>query len=286
MKKVLLFLVFVGFLVGLYFYLKTPDSNPLYLSPGQQISPTPAEKASNQQIIATINAINARNAKLRNFICDNVDIKYNQKIRVHITGTIAMEKEKKFRMKVRSIAGQELDLGSNDTHFWFWSKRMNPPVLHYAKHEDLGKSMLKTPLNPGWMMGSLNLGTIDTTGAEVFRYGQHYGVLAPKTAANGENVTVFTLIDPQKQAVIGHYLYGANGKLQASSEVKSHQNINGFIVPKEMFIIWYSEGVSLEWTLNNPRINTTINPSNWIMPTMRGAIDMGQTGMITPRKRR
>src|SRR5581483_5503181 len=120
------------------------------------------------------------------------------------------------------------------------------------------------------------------TGAQLLRHGQHYGLLTPKISVNGENVTVFTLIDPQKQAVIGHYLYGADNKLQASSEIKSHQTVNGFIVPKEMLIIWYSEGVSLEWTLNNPRVNVGIDPSNWTMPQMRGAIDMGKTGAISP----
>jgi hypothetical protein len=30
--------------------------------------------------------------------------------------------------------------GSNDNYFWFWSKRMDPPVLHYARHEELAKN--------------------------------------------------------------------------------------------------------------------------------------------------
>lgn len=206
----------------------------------------------------------------------DLDIHTSKAVRIKISGTMVMEKDKRFRMKIRSIAGQEMDLGSNDTHFWFWSKRMDPPVLHYAKHEDLGKSALKTPLNPSWMMSSLNMNIIDTKGAQLIRHNNNYGVLLPKTSANGEAVTVLTLIDPNKQVVIGHYLYGANGKLQASSEVKSHQKVGEFTIPKELFVIWYSEGQTLELILNNPQINTGINSSNWVMPVQKNSIDMGK----------
>lgn len=281
MKKVLLFLAFVGFLVALYFYLKVPDSNPLYVSPDKQILPvSPPEKGTapaDPKITQAIQTINERNAKIKSMVCNDVEIHYSQAARVKVKGTIAMEKPMRFRMGVRSFLGEEMDLGSNDTHFWFWSKRMEPPVLHFAKHEDLSKSMLKTPLNPGWLMSSLNLGSVDAENAQLLRYKEFYGVLLSKNAPNGEPVTVLTLIKPDVPVVAGHYMYGQNGKMMASSEVKSHQQVGEHIIPKQMLIIWYQEGVSMTWELHGPQINVGINPSQWLMPSTRNAIDMGQT---------
>lgn len=287
MKKVLLFLAFVGFLVALYFFLKVPDSNPLYVSPDKQILPTLPEKGTSQpdpQTSQAVQAINERNAKIRTLVCSNVEIHSSQAARVRITGQIAMEKPLRFRMGIRSVLGQEMDLGSNDTHFWFWSKRMDPPYLHYAKHEDLSKSRLKTPLNPGWLMSSLNVGSIDTENAQMIRYKEFYGVLTSKTSANGELVTVLTLIKPAGPVVAGHYLYGGDGKMIASSEVKTHQNLGEHIIPKQILVIWYQEGVSMTWELHNPQINVGIDPSNWSMPNMKNSIDMGQTASNRTRR--
>ncbi len=277
MKKPLLVLAFVGFLIWLYFQLKIPDSNPLYVSGQRQILLTTPEKGeADADIVSAIAAINRRNSQIRTFVCNDVDIRYSEKVRVRISGTMVMEKEKKFRMKIRSVVGLEMDLGSNDTHFWFWSKRMDSPYLHYARHEDLGKSMLKTPLNPGWLMAALNLGLLDTSGCRLIKHKQFFAIVSAKKGAGDEPITVLTLISPEKKAVVGHYLYDQNGKMTASTEVRSFQQSGGFTVPHEMLIIWYEEGVQFEWTLNSPKVNSGIDPQNWSMPEMKNSIDMGR----------
>ena len=38
-------------------------------------------------------------------------------------------------------AENAFDIGMNQEHFWFWSKRMKPSSLYYAKNEDVGKKI-------------------------------------------------------------------------------------------------------------------------------------------------
>lgn len=263
MKKPLLFLAFIGFLVLLYFKL-TAYHNPLYVSQQQRI--LPENKLGSEDL--AIKSINERNIKIKNFTCD-VDIRAG---RMRTTGKLFMEKPRKFRMTINSILGKEMDIGSNDSIFWFWSKRMTPPLLHYANHENLGKSNLKTPLNPNWIMSSLGIGEIEK--GQLATIKNFKGIICQKTSANGEEVTILTLFN--EKSIAGHYLYDQSGKMTASAEIKTVKNIGEHILPEQILIIWYQEGVSMEWIMRNHQINTGISPANWTMPVMANSIEMGR----------
>ena len=104
-----------------------------------------------------IEAINLKNSKIKTFYCDDIKIKAIKKLTVNLKGKIYFEKDKNFRMFTSSILGKESDIGSNDNQFWFWSRKMNPPALHYAKYEDIYKTRLKTPFHPIWTIECLGI---------------------------------------------------------------------------------------------------------------------------------
>jgi hypothetical protein len=265
-KKILLFLVFFAFLACVYTYLTTPQAPPNYLSSADQISTTPTQEKQHE-VFGVIKAINDRNEKITSLYVPSINMKIKQKMTVNTTGSMYFQKEKRYRMTVKSVFGQEMDVGSNDTHFWFWSKRMDPPDLFYARHEDLDKAMLKTPLNPSWLIESLTLGKIDTKNIEVGQLKGNWVVLQKRKAARGEDVTVATLISKeQNPRILGNYLYNSQGKMIASTEVSNYFDMNGLLVPKTMFITWYEEGLTMEWSLGQPQINVQIPESVWQIP--------------------
>jgi hypothetical protein len=265
-KKILLFLVFFAFLACVYTYLTTPQAPPNYLSSADQISTTPTQEKQHE-VFGVIKAINDRNEKITSLYVPSINMKIKQKMTVNTTGSMYFQKEKRYRMTVISVFGQEMDVGSNDTHFWFWSKRMDPPDLFYARHEDLDKAMLKTPLNPSWLIESLTLGKIDTKNIEVGQLKGNWVVLQKRKAARGEDVTVATLISKeQNPRILGNYLYNSQGKMIASTEVSNYFDMNGLLVPKTMFITWYEEGLTMEWSLGQPQINVQIPESVWQIP--------------------
>lgn len=273
MKKILPVLVFLGSLAYLYWFLTAPKTTPVYLSPTDQISqqekPEPAH-----EIYDIIKTINNRNSKIISLYIADMPIRLKQRnIIAKVYGELAMEKEKNFRLKItHRLTGKEMDIGSNNVNFWFWSKRMKPPVLYYAKHEDVNKTMLRTALNPAWMIESLSISPIDTENIEIAKFQELWVVVQPRIGSNGERVTVSTLIHPMQKIVMGRYLYDQDGKLIVSTEYQYSSND----IPVKIFITWYEEEIILNWDLSNIKINVGINPQYWVMPNIKDKIDMGK----------
>lgn len=269
----LLFLVFCTFLACVYVFLTTPGTPPSYLATSDQLSANaPTEKT--HEIFGVIKSINDRNAKIQSVYIPNINIKLKQGVSAKVEGVLYFQKEKRFRLNVRSVLGPEMDVGSNDTHFWFWSKRMDPPHLFYAKHEDLNKTMLKTPLNPAWLLESMALGNLDSENIEVGKFKENWIIIQKRKGTSGEDVVVATLINSKNNTVMGNYLYNAQGKLIASSEILDYYQINDVYVPKHIYITWYEEGVIMEWTLERPSLNVQIPESIWQIPNMPQKVEM------------
>jgi len=237
----------------------------------------PAAQESNPlrtQALDLVQVINQRNAAITSFICDDIGIHVQQKFSVRVSAKVRYQKSKFFRLISRSFLGKEMDIGSNLEHFWFWSRRMNPPALHYAQHENLARTRLKTPFHPVWMKETLSIDPISIKGAWARQRGNHWEIIRLQKSAVGRPVIKVTMLDPKKLAIIGHYVY-EDGKLVASAEVYEHVVREGYYLPSKILIRWYQENVTMVWHLNNPQINVPIDPSNWQMPRIRQTIEMG-----------
>ena len=273
LKKILPLLVFCAFLACVYVFLTTPGTPPSYLATSDQLSANkPIEKT--HEIFGVIRNINDRNAKIQSVYVPNINIKLKQKTTAKVEGTLYFQKEKRFRLTVRSVLGQEMDIGSNDTHFRFWSKRMNPPHLFYAKHEDLNRAMLKTPLNPAWLLESMVLGNLDSENIEVGKFKENWVILQKRKGASGEEVVVATLINSKTNTIMGNYLYNAQGKMIASSEILDYYQINEAYIPKNIYITWYEEGVIMEWSIGQPQVNIQIPNNTWQIPNIPQKVEM------------
>lgn len=270
MHRVVVFLVVVLF-ASAFFYLTSseiPKNAPLIIDQ-PIVAPLPQEKSEGELLIDRINAINS---KIHNISCDlDIESQQNDRFVIHLRGFLAYEKLNRFRQKTTSIFGEESDIGSNDQMFWFWSKRHKPPALHYAVHEDLYKTRLKTPFHPAWMMESLGINEIELKGG-LMRTDTHWVVVEKRISPSCQLVTKMTAIDPATERITGHYLFGPAGELEASTEILEFDE-NG--IPKKVVIIWHKENIKMLWTIINAQINTQLNPELWVMPDMPRKINMG-----------
>ena len=107
-----------------------------------------------QKMVEMIKSINKRNSEIKTIYLANMPIKIkNMGFTIRASGEIVHKKERFFRLIVtHKITGREMDLGSNQDIFWFWSKRINPPYLYFSKHENLSNTNLKSALNPMLMI--------------------------------------------------------------------------------------------------------------------------------------
>lgn len=257
--------IFCLLLFTAYWYRPKPQFSTIYNPPA------PIQKTEiipkKQDIPLCVSAINDRNTSIQT-IWSDVDML----IQGHkTTAQISYQKTKNFRMVVHSLTGIEADIGSNDTYFWFWSKRMNPPILYFAKHDNLFNTGLKTPFNPQWMVESLSVNAIKTNEVIFQTIGNRVAVKQLWLSPLRELISKITLIDASRNIIIGHYLY-RNETLIASTEVVETYP-SGF--PKKIQILWHEENVSIVWTFRNPKVNANLNPQLWQMP-LKNSIELGR----------
>jgi hypothetical protein len=230
--------------------------------------PDPEEEA----ILRCVTSINLRSPALRSIVYDQFEITTSEKPGIRLRGFLAYEKEQRFRMTIHSILGQESDIGSNDEVFWFWSRRMKPPALYWARHEDVYKTRLRTPFRPDWMMSSLGVGVIKV--GKPSKQGRYYKMSEHANGIRGKKIMKITLIDPDELRVIGIYLHDYY-QLIASTEIKEVYWIDGFPVPKRIVITWHEEDTQVEWRMSPPRINHNIQDTLWNKPYLQQQIDLG-----------
>ena len=206
---------------------------------------------------------------------ENVKIFLSNKIPLSIFGKIFYENEK-FRLIASSFFGKELDIGSNEDFLWYWSKRSKPKALYFSSKQNLYKTNLKSALNPEWLIICLNINNNLTNVKEKLLLPQGDLLIQDHKNSLENGMLVGTLIDKSTKTIKGNYLFSANGKMIASSEVLDYQFISGYVIPKKIYIIWYAEGITMTWDLADVNINKEINPNYWIIPNISPKIDIGK----------
>ena len=271
MKKLASIILFLGIIIFVC-ARSSMWNQPLYIE-GITIIPENIEQAEGVRIA---DEINARNAKINSLICENLLMEAGQGgFVVKLRAKIYFEKPMSFRLICRNFWNKESDVGSNNEIFWFWSRRMDPPSLHWAKHEDLYKTRLKTPLNPMWMMESLGVKAINLKSVFYKTDSGYWACVENKLSPTNKPVTKITLLDPKNQTIIGQYLKDERG-IVASSEIREFTKTQDHIIPKVVVMTWHTENVKVIWRLRDAEVNKHIDGSKFVMPDMKNKINMGE----------
>lgn len=230
----------------------------------------------NNEGINLINQINQRNSKVQSLYYSKIHSTLRQGSKSgKLNGFMAFEKDKNFRMIQNSIFGKEIDIGSNNIYFWFWSKRMKPSILYYSQHENIMKSGLRTPFNPLWIMEIVGLKNIHHENAAVIQLDNFWAIVEERMSTEQKLVTKVILIDPAKRASVGHYIYNKDGQIIVSAEIKEYYDIDGLLVPKEIEVIWFEENVMMIWSFDQPQINQKIDQNLWRIPRQEKMKELG-----------
>jgi len=218
--------------------------------------------------------VNRINSQLKGMACSGINVYvWEGGFKFRLSGNLRYEKGKKFRMTVRSLFGKELDLGSNDEQFWFWSRRSNEPGLFYAKHEDYYKTRLKTPFNPVWIMHTLGIDEIDAEDVEIVDEKDKDEILVVKEGVNsmGKPILTTTFVNRYTMRVTKVLTTDLNGKPLASSEIKKYSGN----FPIEIVYDWFEENKTMEIKIKGPWEGGKSNPLLWERPNINPKTDMG-----------
>lgn len=223
--------------------------------------------------------VNANVEKIQSWKADNVKIAANSGgISLPVSGHLYVEREHRLRLEVTSIAGKEVDFGSNDEIFWIWSKRgngNNPPTIFYAAHADLdlAQQQFPIPFEPKWLMEALSVAPLSAEGvrmegapgiAEIRLVSDH-------TLPSGQPVKKIVLVDACHGRVLEHSTYDANNRPLIRVRMGDHRidKNTGAMLPRYVKLDWPQQEMSMEMTILQIEVNPpTIASTVWQMPKM------------------
>jgi len=269
MRYLLLILLLFTLLILIY-QSKTYIPDNLYVLNSENIFSNNDEKIS--EIPELCKKINSKMDKIKNIYCKRMPIIYSKSIKLNLNGEMGYESGN-FRLKINHfLSGKEIDMGSNEEMFWFWSKRAKPVALYYSYHKDINKTFLKTVLSPEWVIKSLYVNKINIEDAEFVKRGENYIIRKRIKDHNDQEFIYIILIDKNKEIILGKYLYNLKGKLSASTEYSNFKNG----IPNYMIINWHEENIKILFDLKDAEYNVQIDQSFWNPPNVKNKIDLAK----------
>jgi hypothetical protein len=212
-----------------------------------------------------------------------------------LSGNIAAQRPGRFRLTAGSVAGPELDLGSNDELFWLWVRRNQPPAVYFCRHSQFANSNIRQmlPVEPSWLLAAL--GMVDIDPASVFDgpvpSARGAGTVELRTwlPSAGGNLQRVLLIDATRAWVVEQHVYDQAGtKLLASARAESHRyyEVEQVSLPERISIELPATNLKLAINLGQMQINQLQGDRAqlWTLPTFDGypQYDLGGAVPGTP----
>lgn len=209
---VIIFLIFL--FIFFVFQLKTKNINKI-------------EKFD--QISSIIEEINNNNANFQSIVCKESKKGFDFEIRY--------KSPESFLLIVEGKRGKELEIGFNESDYWFYFRKFDPKNLYFCEKQKLDKTRLKTILYPQILNDLLCLNLIDMS---KFKFSYKNGTIVATEEKNGFVHVV--LLDIEKKAVIEQLYYEEN-QLVLKVKVDSFSNYKNLNIPKNISINFYKEGI-------------------------------------------
>jgi hypothetical protein len=143
-----------------------------------------------------------------------------------LRASLSFEQPQRFRLRAK-LFGPELDLGSNDTEFWFWAKANPEPVIYFARYDQLQASpmQLGLPVEPEWIVEALGLVHFDPHGQHEgpFPQDQHRVMVRSRLLREGGDLQRTIVIDARYGWVLEQYLVDSQGRTVAVARASGHR---------------------------------------------------------------
>lgn len=185
-----------------------------------------------------------------------------------LNANVAFQRPRGFRLRGDlALSGPEVDLGSNETLFWFWVRRENPPALYYCRHDQFAASAARQvlPVAPDWIGQALGLVSFDASEQHEGPYPVRGGKLEIRSTSPGQNgARRITILDESSGIVLEQHVYDGRGTRVASAVLSGHQRdpATGVIMPRKVRIDWPTANFDLTIELSDLQINSlTADPA-------------------------
>lgn len=222
-------------------------------------------------LLLVIDKINKFNNSIIFFECEKLEVKiWENLFKLKLNGSLQYQKTNFFRLELNSIFGKELDLGSNESIFWYWSKRDIRPGVYWAYYGDFNKTRLKNPFNPMFVRATLGFEEIKINDALFFKNKDNYILSYKRLNSSGEKIIFSIIINKTNKQVDGFVISNENGKNLAACEIKERQDN----FPTKILYKWNEENKIMSINIKKYCVNKKINEKKFHMPNLGEKINL------------
>lgn len=183
-----------------------------------------------------------------------------------LNAAISVESPRRLRLMATSLRGTEVDFGSNDERFWFWTREPEPSVVLTGSHESLQRHQASPiPFPPEWLMEALSVVPIDPQGLTLERTASPGRVeLISTTILQGQRMTRVMTVDLSIGEIVEHSLLDANQQLIAKAALSDFKRTStGVILPHRIDLSMPDTKTELSLAIRQIDVNPHIPSERW-----------------------
>lgn len=204
-----------------------------------------------------------------------------------VSGRLAMERPRNFKLDLSTNFGQVADIGSNDQMIWFWVKDGTDGV-YVAKYTEDGRPSARLNIDPEWVLEALGLA--EMTPEQIARMDirrdpttRHMIFTERRDGPAGERWIKETEMDAAGD-IVAHRLLEDNAQksLIASADIEGWQSVpipktaddlptlggskeadkvasDEVLLPEKIKLFWALDQLAIEVRMHNPQVNQQFN---------------------------
>jgi hypothetical protein len=208
--------------------------------------PTTEEKPltqSKEEVLNQIRDFNASSSAIMSISCE-VSAMGSK------TEVIYMKPSKVLAITSSPFGRKQAEVATDGKDYWFWLKDFDKTSIYHCPLSMISSTRVILPMRPNLITSALGVDEIRWDSISI-----HEGTAQMKCSED-DLVKCVTF----KEGRIEEITYLRQYRPVMTATFKSHQNIDGFEVPKELNVFWHEENASLNFEMKNVVLNFSKPP--------------------------
>lgn len=239
---------------------------------------TPCKLSKAPTVAEIVDHLNTNTDKIQGWRASSVRIRA-QSVPFPLNGSMVVERDRRLRLEVTSVAGKEVDLGSNDEQIWLWMRPrgQQPPAIYHTAHADMevARQQMPMPFEPEWLMEALCIAPLSPENVEMEG---DAGVASIKLVSHhdlpgGQRIKKVITVHPCHGYVMEHNCYNEQGQPIVRVLLQDYRldAESGAVMPHHIKLDWPQAEMSLAMDMGHIEVNPPVIPAAvWALPQIPG----------------
>lgn len=223
-RKAFLAALFAAFLLALFLILPKTEE--------------PARVPSELEMLGQIRDFNASVSAIKSISCNVSAIGTK-------TEVVYIKPSKVLAVTSSFFGRKQAEVGTDGRDYWFWMRDFDKESIYHCPLSKISSTRVVLPMRPDLITSALGVDEIIWESISI-----QEGV-ACLTCSEGDLVKCVLFKDDKMKGVTYH----RDGLPMMTATFKSHQNIDGLEIPKDINVFWHEENASLDLEIREVSLN-------------------------------